>query len=97
VVVCSDGAGADLSDHARHDLGATARAPSGHTRNNPHRSENGVEGDDQPVVAECSATNPLRQTRQKPALIAVFEPTGTAMALQRAAEVVRPDGQSKFS
>ena len=39
---------------------------------------------------------PLRLGRQVPALIAVFEPAGTAVALQRATEVVRPDYQPEF-
>ena len=38
----------------------------------------------------------LRHGRQVPALIAGFETAGTAVALQRAAEMVRPDGQPKF-
>ena len=39
----------------------------------------------------------LRHGRQVPALIAVFEPSGTGVALQRATEVVRPGRQSKFA
>ena len=40
---------------------------------------------------------PLRLGRQVPALIAVFEPAGATVVLQRATEVVRPDRQPKFS
>src|SRR6516162_5796679 len=39
----------------------------------------------------------LQHGRQVPALIAVFEPAGTAVALQRATKVVRPGRQSKFA
>jgi len=39
---------------------------------------------------------PLRRGRQVPALIAVFEPAGAAVALQRATEVIRPHCQPKF-
>jgi hypothetical protein len=39
----------------------------------------------------------LCQGRHVPPLIAVFEPAGAAVVLQRATEVVRPDCQPKFS
>jgi predicted small integral membrane protein len=35
--------------------------------------------------------------RQIPALIAVFEPAGTAVTLQRNTEMVRPDRHPEFS
>src|SRR5271166_549279 len=52
-------------------------------------------GGDQPVAVNCSAAL-LPRGRRVPALIAVIEPAGSAVALQGATEVVRPDCQAKF-
>jgi hypothetical protein len=51
---------------------------------------------DQPVTPTASLLA-LRRGRKIPALIAVFEPAGTAVALQRNTEMIRPDRHPEFS
>jgi hypothetical protein len=45
---------------------------------------------------DSAAINSSRRTRQIPALVPEFEPTGAAVSVQRHAEMVRPDPQAVF-